>query len=88
MRLPARSAQLAASATSPSPLEVLEVVQLVVSMPTPSSLQFQVTVTGVLRQPAAFGLDEGVGAATGAVVSMASTAPMSQRSNCGRVTPR
>ena len=62
---------VAAKAMMPSLLEVLLVVHVEGSMPQPpvSSVQFQVTVTSVVFQPAALAAGDWVGLAVGAVVS-------------------
>ena len=68
---PARSLQVAVSVISPSPDEVLLMVQLAGSIPEPPvlSAQFHVTVTSLLFQPLAFAAGDCVGEAVGGVVS-------------------
>src|SRR5207247_132892 len=68
---PTRSLQLALNGSVPSPLDVLLLVQLAGSRPLPPalSLQFQLTVTSLLFQPAPLAVGDWLGAATGAVTS-------------------
>src|SRR5207249_3354565 len=68
-RLPALSLQVAVRVCTPSPLEVLLVVQLAASTPAAASVQFQVTVTSLVFQPAALAWGDRLGLAAGGVVS-------------------
>ena len=66
--LPARSTQVAVRVMRPWPSETVWVVQVAGSMPAPSSVQFQSTVTSPSCQPAAFGSGDTVGCASRAAV--------------------
>ncbi|MCX6023586.1 MAG: hypothetical protein NTZ05_18000 [Chloroflexi bacterium] len=65
----ARSAQLAAMVSVPSPDDTLLVGQVPLSCPAPLSLRFHVTVTSPVFQPAALAYGLFVRLAAGAVVS-------------------